>query len=197
MAHSLSPPSFHSYQCSPGSESQQRHGGYSGNSYRQVHRSEVVTKERNHHVGNRFRLSSLKGKSWSSFAEAAGCESSNFHVPMSCKLNLLLIFCNRRWRNRRRYYRWWSARRIVRQPTSTERFDRSSQKAWQCDLRSLPPDWSLVSCNLPSLPDGAEAAVLEKPCRPAASRERAQARVLRSCGEDWEAWRIHRPDDCR
>jgi hypothetical protein len=83
MAHSLSPPSFHSYQCSPGAESQQqRHVGYnSNNSYRQHHRNEVVTKEKSHHGGgNRLRLSSLKGKSWSSFADAVGCESSNEEV---------------------------------------------------------------------------------------------------------------------
>lgn len=79
MAHSLSPPSFHSYQCSPTAESQQRHVGYSSssnNSYRQQHRNEVMTKEKSHNGGNRLRLSSLKGKSWSSFADVVGCESS-------------------------------------------------------------------------------------------------------------------------
>lgn len=91
MAHSLSPPSFHTYQCSPGAESQQRHVGYNqpsnSNSYRQHHRNEVAKeKSEGHHSSNRLRLSSLKGKSWSAFADAFGCESSKGNLK-SVKLN--------------------------------------------------------------------------------------------------------------
>lgn len=71
--------SFHTYQCSSGTESQQRHVGYgSSSNYRQPHRSEIVTKEKSHDAGgSRFKLSSLKGKSWSSFTDVFGNESSN------------------------------------------------------------------------------------------------------------------------
>lgn len=79
MAHSLSPPPFHSYQCSTSADS---HVGYNSanSSYRQHHRNEIVTKEKPRHGAspNRLRLMSLKGKSWGSFSEAIGCESSNF-----------------------------------------------------------------------------------------------------------------------
>lgn len=79
MANSLSPPPFHNYQCSPSAESH----GYSGNSnnHRQHHRNDIVTKEKTHGANqNRLRLMSLKGKSWSSFSETIGTESSKLDV---------------------------------------------------------------------------------------------------------------------
>lgn len=75
MANSLSSPPFHNYQSSPTESQQQRHAGYSNsNSYRNHH--STASKEKS--GGNtRFKMSSLRGKSWSSFAEAVGCESSD------------------------------------------------------------------------------------------------------------------------
>ena len=89
MAHSLSPPPFHSYQCSPSAESH----GYSGNSsnHRQHHRNDIATKEKNHHGANQIRprLMSLKGKSWSSFLEAIGTESSKLIIYLNLSITFI------------------------------------------------------------------------------------------------------------
>ena len=75
---------------SPGAESQQRHVSQpsNSNSYRQHHRNEAAKEKSEGHLhsGSRLRLSSLKGKPWSAFADAFGCESSKGNVK-SVKLN--------------------------------------------------------------------------------------------------------------
>lgn len=175
MAHSLSPPPFHSYQSS--SAESQRHGYSSNSSYRQQHRSEVASKEKPPQH-ERFRLGALKGKSWSSFAEVVGCEPSKL-CNFECPVNFVNIFLNRRWRNRRRHSRRRSTG-TTNQTTPETRIwlDRASEKARHVSLRSLPSNGSLHGGRVPSMQDVAEAAVPQSAHWPS---PRAQTSRTRRC----------------
>ena len=64
-------------QCSPPNNFD-NHRHHQINAYSNPHRSHRVDMPKSHYETSKFKLSSLKGKSWSAFADAYASESSEF-----------------------------------------------------------------------------------------------------------------------